>query len=114
MRSCSFSTPLSWRLLGLTPILFCASCSGAKYNPVHGKVIYKNEPIQGVIVTFHPKQRGSLSELPTGVTEEDGSFSISIGKGEGAPEGEYIVTFYCPEKVEEKPGKKAKTTGMAM
>jgi 5-hydroxyisourate hydrolase-like protein (transthyretin family) len=103
-----------WRLLALFPVLFCLSCSSAKYNPVRGKVLYKNEPIENVVVTFHPKGKDKLAELPKGVTEEDGSFSVNTGKGEGAPEGEYVVTFYCPAKVEEKPGKKVKPKGMVM
>ncbi len=103
------------RLVILVPAVISLSCSSsAKYNPVRGKVLYKNEPIEGVIVTFHPKGKEKLPELPIGVTEEDGSFTVNMGKGEGAPEGDYVVTFYCPEKVEEKPGKKGKPKGMVM
>jgi hypothetical protein len=115
MRFLSPRLPALWRLLVLIPAVFSLSCSGgAKYNPVRGKVLYKSEPIEGVIVTFHPKGKEKLPELPIGVTEEDGSFTVNMGKGEGAPEGDYVVTFYCPEKVEEKPGKKAQPKGMVM
>jgi hypothetical protein len=115
MRYLSPRSPALWRLLVLLPVLFCMSCSGgAKYNPVRGKVLYKNEPIVGVYVTFHPKGSQKLSELPFGVTEEDGSFSMNTGPGEGAPEGEYVVTFYCPQQVEDKAGKKGKPKGMIM
>jgi len=99
----------------LIPVVCCVSCSsGTSYNPVHGKVLYKNEPIEGVLVTFHPKQKNSMTDLPTGQTGEDGTFTLMTGKGEGAPEGEYVVTFYCPQQAEEKAGKKAKPRGMVM
>lgn len=111
MRFHSSSSLLPWRLLGLVPVLFCLSCSGGKYNSVHGKVLYKNEPLQGVIVTFHPQQKEKPGELSLGVTEEDGSFTLKTGTGEGAPEGEYVVTFYSPE---EKSGKTARPKGMTM
>jgi len=97
----------------LISVACCVSCSsGTSYNPVHGKVLYKNEPIEGVLVTFHPKQKKSLAELPTGQTGEDGTFTLMTGKGEGAPEGEYVVTFYCLQEAPEK--KKAKPRGMVM
>ena len=115
MRLLNFALPCLWRLVFLIPIFCCVSCSsGTTYNPVHGKVLYKNEPIEGVVVTFHPKGKEKLPELPKGVTEEDGSFTVNTGKGEGAPEGEYVVTFYCAEKAEEKKGKKEKPRGMVM
>ncbi len=97
----------------LIPVVCCVSCSsGTSYNPVHGKVLYKNEPIEGVLVTFHPKQKKALTDLPTGQTGEDGAFTLMTGKGEGAPEGEYVVTFYCLQEAPEK--KKAKPRGMVM
>ncbi|HEV2947315.1 MAG TPA: hypothetical protein VGX70_08055 [Gemmataceae bacterium] len=115
MRLLSLMLPYLWRFMFLISVACCVSCSsGTGYNPVHGKVLYQNEPIGGVVVTFHPKGKEKLPELPKGVTDEDGSFSINTGKGEGVPEGEYVVTFYCPEKVEEKPGKKGKPKGMVM
>ncbi len=99
----------------LIPVVCCVSCSsGTSYNPVHGKVLYKNEPIGGVYVTFHPKQKSALPDIPRGETEEDGTFTLMTGKGEGAPEGEYVVTFYCPQQVEDKAGKKGKPKGMIM
>jgi hypothetical protein len=104
-----------WRWLGLIPLLFCLSCSGGgKYNPIYGKVTFKNEPVEGVIVTFHPQQKEKLAELPIGVTGEDGTFTVNTGKAEGAPAGEYVVTFYGSEKAEEKPEKKGKPKGMVM
>ena len=111
-----FPVSIHWRLLILTAAFCCTSCSKTGgYNPVHGKVLYQDAPIEGVVVTFHPKGKGTLRELPVGVTEGDGTFELKTGKGEGAPEGEYAVTFYCPRRVEEKPGKKkGRSKGMVM
>jgi hypothetical protein len=110
-----FPAWIHWRLPVLIAAFCCTSCSKTGgYNPVHGKVLYQNEPIEGVVVTFHPKGKGTLRELPVGVTGEDGKFELTTGKGEGAPEGEYAVTFYCPQPAEDKPGKKGKPKGMVM
>jgi hypothetical protein len=115
MRFHATSATFSWRLLILIPAFFCLSCSGGgKYNPTHGKVLYNNEPIEGVVVTFHPQRKEKLPDLPFGVTREDGTFEVLTGKSEGAPEGDYVVTFYCPQPVEEKPVKKGKSVRMRM
>src|SRR5262249_22670468 len=79
----------------------CMSCSGSDaLNPVEGKVLYNNEPIAGVLVTFHPKGADINTVLPVGQTKEDGTFTLSTGKQEGAPAGEYVVTAVCPQQGE--------------
>src|SRR5260370_31173791 len=91
-RSCAmcfiypFPVSIHWRLLILTAAFCCTSCSkSGGYNPVHGKVLHQNEPIEGVVVTFHPKGKGTLLELPVAVTGEDGNFELTTGQGEEAP-----------------------------
>src|SRR2546428_4341192 len=102
MRLFSLALSSLRQFMFLIPVVGCVSCSsGASYNPVHGKVLYKNEPIEGVLVTFHPKQKKALTDLPTGQTGEDGAFTLMTGKVEGAPEGDYLVTFYCPQEAPE-------------
>jgi hypothetical protein len=104
-----------WRLPILVAALCCTSCSKSGYNSVRGKVLYKDEPIEGVVVTFHPKGKTKLPEPPIGITREDGTFEVMTGKDDGAPEGDYVVTFYCPQqKSEDKPGKKGRSKGMVM
>src|ERR1700730_1862536 len=101
MRLLSLVLPYLWRFMFLIPVVCCVSCSsGTSYNPVHGKVLYQNEPIEGVVVTFYSKGKSTLREPPVGVTGQDGTFELKPGKAEGAPEGEYTVTFYCPRRVE--------------
>jgi len=64
---------------------------------VHGKVLYKGEAIEGILVTFHPKGGSDMNTIfPGGETEEDGTFTVRTGGVEGAPVGEYVVTFMCP------------------
>jgi hypothetical protein len=82
----------------LTLALFSVSCSsGESLNPVHGKVLYQNQPIGGVVLTFHPKGPTDINTIfPVGLSKEDGTFILTTGKNEGAPAGEYTVTAICP------------------
>jgi hypothetical protein len=85
--------------------LSCSSGSGL--NPVQGKVLYKDQPLKGALVTFHPKGQNDVKTIrPVGFTNDDGTFTVVTGKDEGAPAGEYIVTFVCSEQVGSKEGKK--------
>jgi hypothetical protein len=93
-------------------LLACASCSGPKLNPVEGKVLYQGEPIRGVLVVFHPKGADDLDlTQPTGLTGPDGVFKLATGELEGAPAGEYVLTFTCNEVAAPKPGA-AMSTGI--
>jgi hypothetical protein len=94
----------------LLPLLCCLSCSHqAGLYPVHGKVLYKNQPIEGVLVTFHPRGANLHTLLPVGQTQEDGTFTLTTGQDEGAPAGEYVVTFTYPQQAEPKGKKKGMT-----
>lgn len=102
--------PISWwRSAVLLSGLFCTSCSGnSGLNPVRGKVLHKGEPVEGAVVTFHPKGGADVwTVLPVGQTAGDGTFTLNTGNNSGAPAGEYIVTLICPQMVDEKGGKRA-------
>jgi len=103
--------PRLWSWLVLLPALFCLSCSrGGGLNPVHGKVLYKNQPLQGALVTLHPRGVNDITTVrPVGLTKEDGTFTVTTGQKEGAPAGEYVVTFICSEKVAPKDKKTIST-----
>jgi hypothetical protein len=89
-------------VVGLGGALGCSK--KATLNPVQGKVLYKNEPLSGALVTFHPKGNTDLKVVPpTAATKEDGTFTVNTGDKEGAVEGEYIVTIICSR---EPPGAK--------
>jgi hypothetical protein len=96
--------PPGWRWLVLLPALGCLSCSGVRLNPVSGKVLNgKNEPLEGVLVTLHPKGGAeTTTHLPNGRTQADGTFTLTTGDKEGAPAGEYVATFIWPKEVEQK------------
>jgi hypothetical protein len=101
-----------WRWFVCLLTLCCSACSGSKgLNTVQGKVFYKDQPLKGAVVTFHPKGVTDLTTIrPVGLTSEDGSFTLSTGKDEGAPAGEYVVTFICSEEVGSKGGKREFST----
>jgi hypothetical protein len=101
-----FSAPL-WFLfaaLASSGVLGCSGRSGL--DPVKGKVLYQNQPLAGALVAFHPESSANLETQPiTGLTKEDGSFSLNTGQVEGATPGKYVVTVVCmvPEGGEAKP-----------
>ncbi|MCC6421834.1 MAG: hypothetical protein IT429_26755 [Gemmataceae bacterium] len=100
--------PLPLRLCLLVTSLACISCSGGEsLHPVEGKVLYKNEPAKGVVVTFHPRKAVNAITVvrPMALTEADGTFRLTTGQKDGAAEGEYVVTLTWPVIVEAK-GKK--------
>jgi len=96
--------PLPWtlrRVIVLLPALCCISCSksGPPLNPVHGKLLYKNQPLAGAVLVFHPPEVNVKTIYPTGATEDDGTFWVRTGDQEGAPAGDYVVTVTCPQEV---------------
>jgi len=102
----------AWKLAVVLSAVSCTSCSGEPaLNSVKGKVLYQNQPIQGVVVSFHPKGASLETLLPVGQTKEDGTFTLTTGKAEGAPAGEYFVTFTCPQRPETSDGEKGPQMG---
>jgi hypothetical protein len=80
---------------------FCWACSGAGLNTVEGKVNVNGAPAKGAVVIFHPKggDTSANAQRPSGVTKEDGTFTLGTGTKPGAPVGEYTVTITWPEEV---------------
>jgi hypothetical protein len=104
--------PLRLRWLGLALALGCLACSkgGSDLPPVQGKVLYKDQPAAGALVTFHPRGDAKpTTERPVGTVQKDGTFTLTTGPKDGAPPGEYTVTFIWPEEVAAK-GKKQFST----
>jgi hypothetical protein len=87
--------------------LSVCSCSGgnAGLNPVRGKVLYKDAPAAGILVTFHPVGADPKAAVSTGYTNEQGVFEVMTGQDLGAPAGEYVVTMVW---MVEAPGTKKK------
>tara|TARA_R110002073_G_scaffold133122_24_gene280341 strand:+ start:9437 stop:9838 length:402 start_codon:yes stop_codon:yes gene_type:complete len=63
---------------------------------IMGVVLVDDEPAEGVVLRLHPKT-GSAA-ISSGITSKDGSFQISTySLGDGAPVGQYVVTFVWSE-----------------
>lgn len=83
------------------------SCSDASssLNPVQGKVLLNGSPLAGALVTLHPKDGADIRTIPsTGLSKDDGTFTIMTGEKTGAPAGSYVVTIICSEVVKGKEG----------
>lgn len=80
--------------------LCCTGCGNSNgMNPVYGKVLYKSEPAVGATIYFH--RVGSSDPLheqvPMGVIQQDGTFSLAGPAGAGALVGEYVVLLEWKE-----------------
>jgi hypothetical protein len=90
--------------------LVTASCSSADAN-VQGQVLYQGNPIEGAVVTFHPKNANDVkAERPSGLTDKEGKFTLSTGTKSGAPAGEYTVTVNWHKPVDPPGAKKVMNT----
>ena len=91
------------RVLVALILLLLAGCGGGGLNPVQGKVMSRNEPIEGALVTFHPVGADPITAVrPVGLTRKDGTFTLTTGPQEGAPAGEYVVTVIWPTTAPKK------------
>src|SRR5579871_5417169 len=92
-----------WLVLALTAL--CPACSGGR-RKVTGKVLYDGKPIKNAAVSFHPTGGDSVSALrPTGLTDENGVFTLITQNEDGAPAGEYRVTVLWLEEAADLPAK---------
>jgi hypothetical protein len=86
-------------------LLMAAGCRkapplpGPQPYPVHGKVVYRGQPAKGFRVTFYPLfEQGKLRFAPAATTDATGEFRLrSYHPDDGAPKGEYAVTFQWPD-----------------
>ena len=90
----------SGRVLALAvslTVLFSAGCSDAKVMvAVKGSVVTKGKPVAGALVMFHP-QSDPTGQTASGVTSDDGTFTISSGVEQGIALGTYGVTITWPD-----------------
>lgn len=93
-------------LIGL-PLLLAVAMGGCGKKPVNGlavyavrgKVAYQGRPAANFRVAFHPATTWAGPQFaPSGVTDSEGRFIIGSYKADdGAPAGEYAVTFTWPK-----------------
>jgi hypothetical protein len=64
--------------------------------PVSGKLLASGKPAAGAVVCFHPvNDPGPRALRSNAKVEQDGAFVVTTyAKGDGVPEGEYVVTVY--------------------
>jgi hypothetical protein len=95
-----------WWLVLFAPLcLLACSRSTTALPSVEGKVVLREQPVEGVIITFHRKGADPIQEVrPVGRTKEDGTFTLTTGTQDGAAAGEYIVTFIWPKEVKAEKG----------
>jgi hypothetical protein len=72
--------------------------------PVTGTVNFQGKPAAGIRVTLHPMfDIGPVAFTPLGETDPKGRFSLSTGAPDnGAPVGDYVVTFEKMQIVSDK------------
>jgi hypothetical protein len=79
--------------LAIVPCAFLGLSCSKGLQSVSGKVLHKGQPIKGAVVTLHPKGNNDIKvQRPSGLTGDDGTFSLTTGQESGAPPGEYVVT----------------------
>ncbi|MBA3483577.1 MAG: hypothetical protein H0T51_17355 [Pirellulales bacterium] len=71
-------------------------------HPAAGTVTFKGQPAHGASLTLHLKTAAESVPAPRANVEKDGSFKLStFNGGDGAPEGEYVVTVRWYKLVKE-------------
>jgi hypothetical protein len=76
--------------------LLLPSCGSSRkpVYPVTGHVFLKHKPVAGATVILHPvnAESGDVAK-PAGKVGEQGEFQLTTySRGDGAPEGEYVMT----------------------
>ena len=67
-------------------------------SPITGQVLVDGEPAHYLLVKCHPQGEAAVPTTISGFTDENGRFSISTyEQGDGAPAGEYVLTFMWGE-----------------
>ena len=101
LRTRSF-IPSARGVAALACLVAIIGCGKAKpdrvaVHPAAGTITFKGQPTHGAMVTLHPKSgSGPAENLPTprANVEKDGTFKVStFNGGDGAPEGEYVMTI---------------------
>lgn len=67
--------------------------------PARGAITYKGQPIPGAFIALHPKTPSVDIPSPRASVKQTGTFDLTtFDSGDGAPEGDYVVTvqWYKP------------------
>lgn len=63
--------------------------------PATGSISFRGQPVPGAVVTLHPREADSQgAPVPRANVGRDGKFDVSTyDGGDGAPQGDYVVTI---------------------
>ena len=97
-RACRAATTLA--LVALLLVVTACGDGRKKVYPVHGLIRVDGKPASECIVMFHPADNDDPKRvMPFGQADAEGRFVIcSYVNGDGAPTGEYVVTFEWRER----------------
>jgi len=98
------------RLFGfavVAALLLFVGCGRGEKNhvavhPVQGAIQFRGQPMEGALVSLHPKSATDDVPTPRATVAKDGTFTVTTYDGnDGAPEGDYVVTvqWYRPVRV---------------
>jgi hypothetical protein len=103
----SIAGQCSWR--GLVILLLAGLAGGCgrsrldalpPASPVQGQIFVGGKPAAAAVIAFHPDATAKgLRSTSRGTADSEGKFSLTTYvAGDGAPEGEFVVTVYWPER----------------
>ena len=101
-----FLLPSAKTLAAIACLVALIGCGEAKpervaVHPAKGLITFKGQAIPGALVGLHPKNKIENVPTPRANVGRDGTFTVStFDGGDGAPEGEYVLTvqWYKPVK----------------
>src|SRR5690348_9684572 len=87
------------RTLCLGAWLACVGC-GERRADVTGKAIVDGKPLNSKLITilFAPDLDNPLKKIPSGVLDDQGTYTMSTGATEGVPLGRYRVHVHWDSK----------------
>ncbi len=92
-----FHSRFSIALSLLTPLAIVGCGESAPSHvatyPVEAPITFRGKPTPGACISFHPVTPTEEVPAPRGVVTRDGQLQVStFNGGDGAPEGEYVLT----------------------
>ena len=108
---------LRYGFISVALALASVSCSGKArpvVYPVKGKVLVKDQPAAGVVLTFFQVPSDPAAICPVAKSDADGTFVVMTDDQDGAPAGEYMVTAIWLQEKEVPNAKKGEAVSMRM
>lgn len=98
---------------GLVTLVCLSGCGGGKLKTykVRGKITFNDQPVGNAVVNFVPKDPSKAAyKAAQGITREDGTYDLGTNaSGDGAMEGDYVVTVVKRPSTEQRSSAKIMT-----